>query len=64
MTEASHQNTSRARKLMGGREDLYRLALVSLAALKGSKFRAYNPVTARFAEELGAQPTTVQVPAS
>ena len=34
----------------------------SLAAFKGAKFRAYNPVTARFAEELGAQPTTVQVP--
>lgn len=34
----------------------------SLAAVKGSKFRAYNPVTARFAEELGAQPTTVQAP--
>jgi TRAP-type C4-dicarboxylate transport system substrate-binding protein len=34
----------------------------SLAAFKGAKFRAYNPVTARFAEEIGAQPTTVQVP--
>jgi TRAP-type C4-dicarboxylate transport system substrate-binding protein len=34
----------------------------SLAAFKGTKFRAYNPVTARFAEEIGAQPTTVQVP--
>ena len=34
----------------------------SLAAFNGAKFRAYNPVTARFAEQLGAQPTTVQVP--
>jgi TRAP-type C4-dicarboxylate transport system substrate-binding protein len=32
----------------------------SLAAFKGAKFRAYNRVTARFAEELGAVPTTVQ----
>jgi TRAP-type transport system periplasmic protein len=32
----------------------------SLAAFKGAKFRAYNRVTARFAEELGAQPTTIQ----
>jgi signal transduction histidine kinase/CheY-like chemotaxis protein len=31
MTDASHQKRSRARALMGGREDLYRLALVSLA---------------------------------
>lgn len=34
----------------------------SLASLKGAKFRAYNPITARFAEELGAQPTTIQAP--
>lgn len=34
----------------------------SLDAFKGAKFRAYNAVTARLAEELGAQPTTVQVP--
>ena len=34
----------------------------SLASLKGAKFRAYNSLTARFAEELGAIPTTVQVP--
>jgi TRAP-type C4-dicarboxylate transport system substrate-binding protein len=32
----------------------------SLAAFKGAKFRAYNRITARFAEELGAQPTTIQ----
>jgi TRAP-type C4-dicarboxylate transport system substrate-binding protein len=32
----------------------------SLSAFKGAKFRAYNRVTARFAEELGAVPTTVQ----
>jgi len=32
----------------------------SLSAFKGAKFRAYNRVTARFAEELGAQPTTIQ----
>ena len=34
----------------------------SLAAMKGAKFRAYNPITARFAEELGAQPVTIQAP--
>lgn len=32
----------------------------SLAAFKGAKFRSYNRITSRFAEELGAQPTTVQ----
>jgi TRAP-type C4-dicarboxylate transport system substrate-binding protein len=32
----------------------------SLASFKGAKFRAYNRITARFAEELGAQPTTIQ----
>jgi TRAP-type C4-dicarboxylate transport system substrate-binding protein len=30
--------------------------------LKGTKFRTYNPATARFAELMGAVPTTVQVP--
>jgi TRAP-type C4-dicarboxylate transport system substrate-binding protein len=34
----------------------------ALADLKGTKFRTYNPSTARFAELFGAQPTTVQVP--
>jgi TRAP-type C4-dicarboxylate transport system substrate-binding protein len=34
----------------------------STDAFKGAKFRAYNAVTSRLAEELGAQPTTVQVP--
>jgi TRAP-type C4-dicarboxylate transport system substrate-binding protein len=34
--------------------------LSALADLKGSKFRAYNPATARFAELLGASPITVQ----
>ena len=32
----------------------------SLSSFKGAKFRAYNRITARFAEELGAQPTTIQ----
>jgi TRAP-type C4-dicarboxylate transport system substrate-binding protein len=32
----------------------------SLSAFRGAKFRAYNRITARFAEELGAQPTTIQ----
>lgn len=32
----------------------------SLTDLKGVKFRAYNPVTARLAEVMGAIPTTVQ----
>jgi TRAP-type C4-dicarboxylate transport system substrate-binding protein len=32
----------------------------SLSSFKGAKFRAYNRVTARFAEVLGAQPTTIQ----
>lgn len=32
----------------------------SLASFKGAKFRAYNRITSRFAEELGAQPTTIQ----
>ncbi|MSP95754.1 MAG: C4-dicarboxylate ABC transporter substrate-binding protein [Betaproteobacteria bacterium] len=30
--------------------------------LKGTKFRTYNPATSRFAELIGAIPTTVQVP--
>ncbi len=34
--------------------------LGALADLKGQKFRAYNPATARFAELLGASPITVQ----
>jgi TRAP-type transport system periplasmic protein len=34
--------------------------LKALADLKGSKFRTYNPATARFAEILGASPVTVQ----
>lgn len=36
--------------------------LDALADLKGSKFRTYNPATARFADLIGATPTTVQVP--
>jgi TRAP-type C4-dicarboxylate transport system substrate-binding protein len=36
--------------------------LNSLADLKGTKFRTYSPTTSRFAELLGAIPTTVQVP--
>lgn len=34
----------------------------SLADLRGSKFRSFNPATARFAELIGASPTTIQVP--
>lgn len=34
--------------------------LASLADLKGTKFRAYNPATARFAELIGASPVTIQ----
>jgi TRAP-type transport system periplasmic protein len=34
----------------------------SLGDLKGIKFRTYSPTTSRFAELLGAVPTTVQVP--
>jgi TRAP-type transport system periplasmic protein len=33
-----------------------------LADLKGTKFRSYNPSTARFADLLGASPVTIQVP--
>jgi TRAP-type C4-dicarboxylate transport system substrate-binding protein len=36
--------------------------LKSIADLKGTKFRTYSPLTARFAELLGASPTVVQVP--
>jgi TRAP-type C4-dicarboxylate transport system substrate-binding protein len=34
----------------------------SIADLKGIKFRTYSPTTSRFAELIGATPTTVQVP--
>jgi TRAP-type transport system periplasmic protein len=34
--------------------------LSALTDLKGQKFRAYNPATARFAELLGASPVTIQ----
>jgi TRAP-type C4-dicarboxylate transport system substrate-binding protein len=34
----------------------------SIADLKGVKFRTYSPTTSRFAELIGATPTTVQVP--
>jgi TRAP-type transport system periplasmic protein len=34
----------------------------SLGDLKGSKFRTYSPTTSRFAELVGAIPTTIQVP--
>ncbi len=34
----------------------------ALADLKGTKFRSFNPSTARFAELIGASPVTVQVP--
>ena len=34
--------------------------LTSAADMKGMKFRAYNPATARMAELLGAQPVTIQ----
>jgi TRAP-type transport system periplasmic protein len=36
--------------------------LESIADLKGTKFRTYSPSTSRFAELMGAVPTTVQVP--
>ena len=36
--------------------------LDSIADLKGTKFRTYSPTTSRFAELMGAVPTTVQVP--
>ncbi|HYL90026.1 MAG TPA: TRAP transporter substrate-binding protein [Burkholderiales bacterium] len=34
----------------------------SLDDLKGTKFRTYSPTTSRFAELVGAVPTTIQVP--
>src|SRR5438067_3798627 len=34
----------------------------SLSDLKGTKFRTYSPTTSRFAELVGAIPTTIQVP--
>ncbi|MBN8535348.1 MAG: TRAP transporter substrate-binding protein [Rhizobiales bacterium] len=34
----------------------------ALADLKGTKFRSFNPATARFATLIGATPTTIQVP--
>jgi TRAP-type transport system periplasmic protein len=34
----------------------------SVADLQGAKFRTYSPATSRFAELMGAIPTTVQVP--
>jgi len=34
----------------------------ALSDLKGTKFRTYSPTTSRFAELIGAVPTTVQVP--
>lgn len=36
--------------------------ITALAELKGTKFRSFNPATARFAELIGAVPTTIQVP--
>ena len=36
--------------------------LQSVADLKGAKFRTYSPTTSRFAELMGAIPTTIQVP--
>jgi TRAP-type transport system periplasmic protein len=36
--------------------------IASVADLKGIKFRTYSPITSRFAELVGAVPTTVQVP--
>lgn len=37
-------------------------AVGALADFKGKKFRSYNPATARFAQLIGAVPTTIQVP--
>ncbi|MCA0399855.1 MAG: TRAP transporter substrate-binding protein [Proteobacteria bacterium] len=36
--------------------------ITALADLKGTKFRSYNPATARFAQLVGAVSTTIQVP--
>jgi TRAP-type transport system periplasmic protein len=43
-------------------QSLYsRKPVSSLADLKGTKSRAYNPATSRIAEHIGAQPVTVQL---
>lgn len=43
-------------------QSLYtRKAVASLADLKGTKMRAYNPATTRIAELIGAQPVTIQL---
>jgi TRAP-type C4-dicarboxylate transport system substrate-binding protein len=39
-----------------------RTPLTALGELRGTRFRSYNTLTTRFAELLGAQPVTVQVP--
>ena len=39
-----------------------RTPLTALTELRGTRFRSYNTLTTRFAELLGAQPVTVQVP--
>ena len=36
--------------------------ITKLADLKGTKFRSFNPATARFIQLVGASPTTIQVP--
>jgi TRAP-type transport system periplasmic protein len=36
--------------------------ITAMADLKGSKFRSFNPATARFADLIGASPVTIQVP--
>lgn len=36
--------------------------ITKLADLKGTKFRSFNPATARFVQLVGAVPTTIQVP--
>lgn len=36
--------------------------IAKLADLKGTKFRSYSPITARFIQLVGAVPTTIQVP--
>jgi TRAP-type transport system periplasmic protein len=36
--------------------------ITKLADLKGTKFRSFNPATARFIQLVGAVPTTIQVP--
>ena len=35
--------------------------VASMADLKGTKMRAYNPATSRIAEQVGAQPVTIQL---